>query len=83
MHNGRRPAWRRRMQGSGKSRNAVQQLVVPVALGLVIGLVLAFQAGSSNSGIYQVALGTLVSPSPSASVPASTATYSSDDQCQL
>jgi hypothetical protein len=47
---------------------------VPVALGLVIGLVLAFQAGSSNSGVYQVALGTLVSPSPSASVPASTTT---------
>jgi hypothetical protein len=47
---------------------------MPVALGLVIGLVLAFQAGSSNSGVYQVALGTLVSPSPSASVPASTTT---------
>jgi hypothetical protein len=47
---------------------------VPVALGLVIGLVLAFQAGSSNSGVYQVALGTLVSPSPSASVPAPTTT---------
>ncbi len=56
------------------SRKVVQQLSVPVALGLVIGLVLAFQAGSSNSGIYQVDLGTLVSPSPSASVPASTAT---------
>jgi hypothetical protein len=62
------------MQGSGMSRKVVQQLSVPVALGLVIGLVLAFQAGSSNSGIYQVDLGTLVSPSPSASVPASTAT---------
>ncbi len=61
------------MQGSGKSRKVVQQLIVPVVLGLVIGLVLAFQAGSSNSGIYQVDLGTLVTPSPSASVPASTA----------
>jgi hypothetical protein len=56
------------------SRKVVQQLSVPVALGLVIGLVLAFQAGSSNSGIYQVDLGTLVTPSASASVPASTAT---------
>jgi hypothetical protein len=55
-------------------RRIAVQLVVPVALGLVIGLVLAFQAGSSNSGIYQVALGTLVRPSPSASVPASTGT---------
>ena len=55
-------------------RTVAVQLTVPVALGLVVGLVLAFQAGSSNSGVYQVALGTLVSPSPSASVPASTTT---------
>jgi hypothetical protein len=48
------------------------QLAVPVALGLVIGLVIAFQAGSSNSGIEQVALGTLVIPTPSAGVPVST-----------
>src|SRR6202522_4140950 len=73
VHNGRRPTWRRRRPGSGR-RTVVVQLAVPVALGLVIGLVLAFQAGSSNSGVYQVALGTLVSPSPSASVPASTTT---------
>jgi hypothetical protein len=55
-------------------RTVAVQLAVPVALGLVIGLVLAFQAGSSNSGVYQVALGTLVSPSPSVSVPATTTT---------
>jgi len=55
-------------------RTVAVQLAVPVALGLVIGLVLAFQAGSSNSGVYQVALGTLVSPSPAASVPVSTMT---------
>jgi hypothetical protein len=41
----------------------VVQLAVAVALGLVIGGVLAFQAGSSNSGIVQVALGTPISPS--------------------
>src|ERR1700678_4077584 len=41
----------------------VVQLAVAVALGLVIGGVLAFQAGSSNSGIEQVALGTPISPS--------------------
>src|SRR5271154_201762 len=55
-------------------RRILVQLIAPVALGLVIGLVLAFQAGSSNSGVYQVALGTLVSPSPSASIPATTTT---------
>ncbi len=55
-------------------RTVVVQLAVPVALGLVIGLVLAFQAGSSNSGLYQVALGTLVTSTPSASVPESTTT---------
>jgi hypothetical protein len=54
---------------SGGVRIAAQ-LAVPVALGLVIGLVIAFQAGSSNSGINQVPLGTLVRPSPSASIPA-------------
>ena len=40
------------------------QLAVPVALGLVIGLVLAFQAGSSNSGVDQVPLGALGEPEP-------------------
>jgi hypothetical protein len=50
------------------------QLAVAVVLGLLIGGVIAFQAGSSNSGINQVALGTWVSPSPSASVPTSTTT---------
>ncbi len=73
MSNGRGPAWRRRLPGSGVARIAVQ-LAVPVALGLVIGGVLAFQAGSSNSGIEQIALGTPVSPSPSASIPASVTT---------
>jgi len=52
------------------------QLAVPVALGLIIGLVLAFQAGSSNSGIYAVPLGTLVSHSPRPSAPASFTTAS-------
>jgi hypothetical protein len=33
---------------------------VPVALGLIIGGVIAFQAGSSNLGLYQVVLGTPV-----------------------
>src|ERR1700760_4652454 len=50
------------------------QLAVPVALGLVIGGVLAFQAGSSNSGLYQVALGAPVRATPSVSVPSTTTT---------
>jgi hypothetical protein len=41
-------------------------LAVPVSLGLVIGGVLAFQAGTSNSGLVQLPLGAPVSPSPSA-----------------
>jgi hypothetical protein len=42
------------------------QLSVPVTLGLVIGGVLAFQAGSSNSGTDPVPLG-IPGPSPTAS----------------
>jgi hypothetical protein len=57
------------MQANGMAGIA-GQLAVPVALGLVIGGVLAFQAGSSNSGVQQVPLGTFVSPSPSASAAA-------------
>jgi hypothetical protein len=73
VHDGRRSEWRRRWRGSGLSRVAAQ-LALPVALGLVIGGVLAFQAGSSNSGLYQVALGTPVSATPSVSLPSTTAT---------
>jgi len=59
-------------------RRVAVQLAVPVALGLVIGLVLAFQAGSSNSGIQQVPLGTLVTPTPTPSVPGTTLTDNVD-----
>ena len=84
MHDGRRSAWRRRVQGSGETRIAAQ-LVVPVVLGLVIGLVIAFQAGSSNSGIVQVPLGTLVSHSPRPSAPASApaATLATNLNCDI
>jgi hypothetical protein len=41
-------------------------LAVPASLGLVLGGVLAFQAGTSNSGLVQLPLGAPVSPSPSA-----------------
>ena len=65
MQSGRRPPWRRGGHRSGAARIALQ-LAVPAALGLVIGLILAFQAGSSNSGIVQAPLGAPVSPSLSA-----------------
>jgi hypothetical protein len=67
------------MRRSGVARIAVQ-LIVPVALGLVIGGVLAFQAGSSNSGVDPVPLG-LPRPSPTASAetaPATTLTTNVD-----
>ncbi|MFY9998184.1 MAG: hypothetical protein WAK76_01710, partial [Trebonia sp.] len=38
------------------------QLAVPAVLGLVIGVVLAFQSGTSNSGLTQIPLGTYVTP---------------------
>jgi hypothetical protein len=49
------------MQESGMSRVA-GQLAVPAVLGLVIGVVLAFQSGTSNSGLTQIPLGTYVTP---------------------
>ena len=66
MQSGRRPARRRGGHRSGGARIALQ-LAVPAALGLVIGLILAFQAGSGNSGIVQAPLGAPVTPSLSAS----------------
>jgi hypothetical protein len=66
VQSGRRPAGQRGGHRSAGARIALQ-LAVPVALGLVIGLILAFQAGSSNSGIVQPPLGALVSPSIPAS----------------
>jgi hypothetical protein len=80
-----RPAWRRRLRETGLTRIAAQ-LAVPVTLGLIIGGVLAFQAGTSNSGIDQVPLGTLVSPSPSASAllsPAGPATTTLAADCDI
>src|SRR5580698_5835269 len=84
VSDGRGTAWRRRMPGRGAAR-ITAQLAVPVALGLVIGGVLAFQAGTSNSGIVQVALGTPVTPTPSASAPpsATNSTTSTNVNCDI
>jgi len=52
------------MQQSGMSRVA-RQLAVPAVLGLVIGVVIAFHSGTSNSGLTQIPLGTYVTPAAS------------------
>jgi hypothetical protein len=62
--NERPPAWRHRLRESGLSRVA-WQLAVPAVLGLMIGVVLAFQSGTSNSGLTQIPLGTYVTPTAS------------------
>jgi hypothetical protein len=73
VHDGRRSAWRR----------IAAQLSVPVTLGLVIGGVLAFQAGSSNSGTDPVPLG-IPSPSPTASAQTTPgATQAGNADCDL
>ena len=41
------------------------QLTAPVALGLLIGGVLAYQAGSSNNAVHPVPLGAVATPTPS------------------
>jgi hypothetical protein len=59
------------------------QLAVPVALGLVIGGVIAYQAGSSNSGVDPVPLG-IPSPSPTASAETTPATtLTSNVNCDI
>src|ERR1700758_4831747 len=52
------------MRETGMSRVA-SQLAAPAALGLAIGVVLAFQSGTSNSGLTQIPLGTYVTPTAS------------------
>jgi hypothetical protein len=52
------------MRESGMSRVA-RQLAVPAVLGLVIGVVLAYQSGTSNAGLTQIPLGTYVTPTAS------------------
>lgn len=64
MYSGSRSAWRYRVQRSGWARVAAQ-LAVPVVLGLLIGGVLAFQAGSSNNMVHPVPLGAVATPTPS------------------
>jgi xanthine/uracil permease len=60
---------------SGWARVAAQ-LAVPVVLGLLIGGVLAYQAGSTNNAIQPVPLGAVPTPTPSFARPSATATVS-------
>jgi hypothetical protein len=57
----------------GWARVAVQ-LAVAVALGLLIGGVLAYQAGSTNNAVQPVPLGAVPSPTPSFGNPSAAAT---------
>jgi hypothetical protein len=50
------------------------QLVAPVALGLLTGGVLAYQAGSTNDLVHPVPLGAVPSPTPSFGRPPAPAT---------
>lgn len=50
------------------------QLVVPVVLGLLIGGVLAYQAGSTNNAVQPVPLGAVPTPTPSWIKPSSAST---------
>jgi len=61
------------MRRSGWARVAAQ-LIAPVALGLLIGGVLAYQAGSTNDVVHPVPLGAVPSPTPSFAKPPASAT---------
>jgi hypothetical protein len=73
VDSGSRSARRNRAQRSGFARVAAQ-LAAPVALGLLIGGVLAYQAGSTNNAIQPVPLGAVPTPTPSFGKPSSPAT---------
>lgn len=64
MYSQNRSARRYRWRRSGWARVAAQ-LAAPVVLGLLIGGVLAFQAGSSNNMTHPAPLGAVATPTPS------------------
>jgi len=68
VDSGSRPAWRYRLRRSGLAPVAAQ-LAVPVTLGLLIGGVLAYQAGSTNNALQPVPLGAVATPTPSFAKP--------------
>ena len=72
MYGWLRSAWRHRVQTSGLALVALQ-LAIPVALGLLIGGVLAYQAGSSNNAVIPRPLGAVATPTPSFVKPSASA----------
>jgi hypothetical protein len=68
VDSGSRPAWRYRLRRRGLAPVAAQ-LAVPVVLGLLIGGVLAYQAGSTNNAVQPVPLGAVATPTPSFAKP--------------
>ena len=69
----------------GRTRVA-GQLAVPAVLGLVIGVVLAYQSGTSNAGLTQIPLGTYVTPTASETAAALTgqaASMKSNTTCDI
>jgi hypothetical protein len=73
VHSGNRSARRYGTRRSGFARIAAQ-LAAPVALGLLVGGVLAYQAGSTNNAIQPVPLGAVPTPTASFGNPSSAAT---------
>ena len=73
------------MKESGMSHVA-GQLAVPAVLGLVIGIVIAFQSGTSNAGLTRIPLGTYVTPAASntaAALAAPAPSMKSNTTCDL
>ena len=71
VDSGSRSAWRYRMRRRGLAPVAAQ-LAAPVMLGLLIGGVLAYQAGSTNNAVQPVPLGAVATPTPSFGQPLAT-----------
>jgi hypothetical protein len=87
VSSGSRSARRYRKQRSGLAPVAAQ-LAAPVALGLLIGGVLAYQAGSTNNAVQPVPLGAVATPTPSfgepsASTPTPAATTTTNGNCGI
>jgi len=74
VRSGHRSASRRRTHGNTHSNRSgwarvAAQLAVAVVLGLLVGGVLAYQAGSTNNAVQPAPLGAVPSPTPSFGVP--------------
>jgi hypothetical protein len=87
VYSGSQPAPRYRVRRSGLAPVAAQ-LAAPVALGLLVGGVLAYQAGSTNNAVQPVPLGAVATPTPSfgkpvASTPTPAATTITNANCGI